>query len=51
MMVITPGPLLSRRLAEDGPLFAEETNVVSLDRVNYRSGLQSDTQAGPLCPR
>ena len=43
-MVITPGPPLQGREAKDGPLFAEDAGVVSLDPVNYGNDFQSDAQ-------
>jgi beta-lactamase regulating signal transducer with metallopeptidase domain/protocatechuate 3,4-dioxygenase beta subunit len=45
-MVVTPGPPPSPRAREpkDGPLFADDASVVSLDPVNYRSDFQSDAQ-------
>ncbi len=49
-MVVTPGPPRGRRQAEDGPLFADEASVVSLDPVNYGSDFQSDAQGRLTLP-
>ncbi len=49
-IVVTPGPLFGGRGAEDGPLFAEEASVVSLDPVNYGSDFQSDAQGQLTLP-
>jgi hypothetical protein len=49
LLVVTPGPLQTRR-GENGPLFAEEASVVSLDPVNYGSNFQSDAQGRLTLP-
>ena len=44
-----PGPLQTRR-GKNGPLFADEASVVSLDPVNYGSDFQSDAQGRLTLP-